>query len=168
MRSAPEATAAAAPTATGPFTLSSPAFKDGEQMATRYVFKIPGQCNGENYSPALNWRGVPAGTQSFAITVIDPDGGNWLHWLQFDIPADVVSLPEAVGGPKTGIQGGNDFGALGYGGPCPPGGTHHYIFTLYALDTRLELQEGASLKDLNSAMNGHILAETQLTGLRTR
>jgi Raf kinase inhibitor-like YbhB/YbcL family protein len=166
--SRPEATATTAPTAAGPFTLFSPAFKDGEQMADRYVFNIPGQCSGENYSPALMWTGTPSGAQSFAITVIDPDGGNWLHWLLFNIPADTTSLTEAVGGPDTGIKGENDFGALGYGGPCPPGNTHRYIFSLYALDTTLDLQEGARLKDLKNAMAGHILVETQLTGLRTR
>jgi Raf kinase inhibitor-like YbhB/YbcL family protein len=154
--------------ATGPFTLSSPAFKDGEQMNDRYSFNMFGQCNGENYSPALSWTGAPAGTQSFAITVIDPDGGNWLHWLQFNIPADATSLPEAVGGPDIGVKGANSFGKLGYGGPCPPSGNHHYIFTLYALDRSLDLKEGAKLNDLTRAMDGHILAQAQLTGLKKR
>jgi Raf kinase inhibitor-like YbhB/YbcL family protein len=161
-------TTATAKTAFGLFILSSPAFKDGEQMVDRYVFNILGQCKGENYSPALAWTGAPPNTQSFAITLIDPDGGNWLHWLLFNIPAGTVSLDEAIGGPNMGIKGKNDFGTLGYGGPCPPGGTHHYIFTLYALDTILDLKEGAKLQDLKNAMNGHSLAQAQLTGLRTR
>jgi len=149
-------------------TLSSPAFKNGEEMNDRYAFSMLGQCSGENYSPALAWTSIPARTKSFAITVIDPDGGNWLHWLQFNISVDATSLPEAVGGPDIGIKGKNDFGSLGYGGPCPPGGTHHYIFTLYALDATLDLEEGAKLNDLTNAMNGHILAQAQLTGLKKR
>jgi Raf kinase inhibitor-like YbhB/YbcL family protein len=165
-----EATIPAPEAATQPvaFTLSSPAFKDGEEMNNRYAFSMFGQCSGENYSPALAWTGAPAGTQSFAITVIDPDGNNWLHWLQFNIPAGATGLPEAVGGPDIGIKGKNDFGNLGYGGPCPPSGTHHYVFTLYALDTKLDLKEGAKLNDLTKAMDGHILAQAQLTGLKKR
>lgn len=162
-----EATTAAA-TQPKPFTLSSTAFKDGEEMNDRYAYSMLGQCSGQNYSPALEWTGTPAGTKSFAITVIDPDGGNWLHWLQFNIPADTVSLPEAVGGPDIGTKGKNSFGGLGYGGPCPPSGTHHYIFTLYALDTTIDLKEGAKLSDLTGAINGHILAQAQLTGLKKR
>jgi Raf kinase inhibitor-like YbhB/YbcL family protein len=137
-------------------------------MSDRYTYSMFGQCGGENYSPALAWTGAPAGTKSFVITVIDPDGGNWLHWLQFNIPADATSLPEAVGGPEVGVKGKNSFGSLGYGGPCPPSGTHHYIFTLYALDATLDLKEGAQLNDLTKAMDGHILAQAQLTGIKRR
>ena len=161
-----EAETAAVPAAR--FSLSSPAFKDGNEMAEKYTYKMGGQCDGENYSPALTWAGAPAETQSFAITLVDPDGGNWAHWVQFNIPADVASLPETIAGPEIGVKGRNDFYSPGYGGPCPPGGTHHYVFTLYALDTTLELEEGATLKAVLTAMEGHILAETQLTGLRTR
>jgi Raf kinase inhibitor-like YbhB/YbcL family protein len=157
------------PTATlpGPFTLSSPAFQDGQELDVKYVFKIDGQCQGENYSPPLAWSGVPNGTQSFALTVVDPDGGNWVHWLQFNLPATATSLPEAINGPDLGLKGRNDFGENSYGGPCPPGGIHHYIFTLYALDTNLELQAGANLKAFQAAIQGHSLAEAKLTGLRT-
>jgi Raf kinase inhibitor-like YbhB/YbcL family protein len=149
-------------------TLTSPAFQDSAEMADRYTYKLGSQCNGENFSPALEWTGVPAGTQSLALTIVDPDGGNWTHWLLFNLPPETTSLPEAVNGPDIGTKGKNDFGTLGYGGPCPPGGTHHYIFTLYALDTTLDLQEGAQRKDFETAIKGHILARAQLTGLRTR
>ena len=152
----------------GPFGLSSPAFKDGEEMGDKYIYKMGSQCNGENYSPALEWTGAPIATESFAITILDPDGGNWVHWVQFNIPAGTNNLPEVIGGPDIGIKGRNDFYSMGYGGPCPPGGTHRYIFTLYALDTLLDLPEGTKLKDLLVAMDEHILAETQLTGLRTK
>lgn len=150
------------------FSLISPAFKDGEEMADKYTYKMGGQCSGENYSPPLEWQGSPADTKSFALVVVDPDGGNWVHWVQFNIPADVASLPETIAGPEIGGRGQNDFGSQGYGGPCPPSGTHHYVFTLYALDATLELEEGATLKDVLAAMEGHILAERQLTGLRSR
>jgi Raf kinase inhibitor-like YbhB/YbcL family protein len=148
--------------------LTSPAFKDGAEMANRYTYKLGSQCSGENFSPALEWTGVPASTQSLAITVVDPDGGNWTHWLLFNLSPEITSLSEAVNGPAIGIKGRNDFGTLGYGGPCPPSGTHHYIFTLYALDTTLSLQEGAKRKDFETAVKGHVLAQAQLTGLRTR
>jgi Raf kinase inhibitor-like YbhB/YbcL family protein len=163
----PAATTAPTATEPGPFTLTSPAFNDGQEMAAKNVYKMAGQCSGENYSPALAWTGTPAGTQSFALTLVDPDGGNWVHWLQFNLPAETTHLPEAVEGPALGVKGRNDFGGTGYGGPCPPGGTHHYVFTLYALDTTLDLKTGAWLKDFQTAIQGHILAEAKLTGLRT-
>jgi Raf kinase inhibitor-like YbhB/YbcL family protein len=150
------------------FSLSSPAFADGEELADLYTYKLGRQCNGKNLSPALIWSNAPAGTQSFALTMLDPDGGNWLHWLLFNIPADTTGLPEAPDGPEIGVRGKNDFGSLGYGGPCPPSGTHHYIFTLYALDTLLKIPEGARLGDFEQATQGHILAQAQLTGLQTR
>ena len=100
--------------------------------------------------------------------MVDPDGGNWVHWLLLDIPADATSLPEAINGPAVGIPGRNSFGENGYGGPCPPSGTHRYIFTLYALDTTLNATPGISLKDAKSLFENHILAQCELTGLRSR
>jgi hypothetical protein len=100
--------------------------------------------------------------------MVDPDGGDWVHWVQFDIPAETTQLAEAAGGPDIGRKGRNDFGELGYGGPCPPAGTHRYVLTLYALDTLLSLSEGASRAEVEAALNGHILEKTQLTGLRSR
>ena len=150
------------------FKLSSSAFADGESIPIRFTYDSGSQCSGENYSPALSWTGAPQDVRSFTLTVIDPDGGNWVHWLQYDIPPGTALLPESTGGPDTGIQGTNSFGQLGWGGPCPPSGTHHYVFTIYALDKELNLPLGASLKDLQAAMDGHILAQAALTGLYTK
>ena len=150
------------------FQLTSDAFGEGEIIPTRYTYAMSNQCSGENYSPSLRWSGAPAGTQSFALTVVDPDGGNWVHWVLFNIPAQASGLDEAIAGLGTGTPGKNSYGAAGWGGPCPPSGTHRYVFTLTALDTTLELADNASLDDLMRAMQGHILAQAQLTGLRSK
>lgn len=150
------------------FTLISTAFANGASIADKYTYHLRGQCNGENFSPPLSWTAAPSGTQSFVIIMIDPDGGNWTHWIQFNIPDYETELKEAVDGPAIGIKGSNDFGGLGYGGPCPPGGTHRYVITIYALDTTLSLSEGAKHRDVESAMTGHILGEAQLMGLRSK
>ena len=150
------------------FQLTSAAFSEGETIPTRYTYAMGNQCSGENYSPPLSWSDTPAETQSFAMTVVDPDGGNWVHWVLFNIPADVTELKESLAGLGTGTPGMNSFGAAGWGGPCPPSGTHRYVFTLAALDTMLELPENASLDNLTQAMDGHILAQSQLTGIRSR
>jgi len=150
-----------------PLTLTSTAFAEGDVIPEQYTYTLSGQCDGQNLSPPLAWVGVPANTQSFAVIVVDPDGGDWVHWIQFNIPADVLELSEAVGGPDVGVKGQNDFGELGYGGPCPPSGTHRYIFTLYALDTTLSVSEGAAQAEVEAALEGHVLEETQLTGLRS-
>lgn len=128
-------------------------------------------CDGADISPELNWTGVPAGAQSLALIMDDPDapGGTFVHWVIFNIPADATGLEENV--PKTAtlasgaIQGRNGFGEIGYGGPCPPSGqSHRYFFKLYALDTTLDLASGASKAQLLAAIEGHILAEAQLMG----
>ena len=150
------------------FKLTSSAFTPGKEIPDRYTYKLGSQCNGENFSPPLSWEGVPAGTKSLLLTMVDPDGGNWVHWLLLDIPADVTSLTEVINGPEIGIPGRNSFGENGYGGPCPPSGTHRYIFTLYALDTTLNATPGISLKDAKSLFENHILAQCELTGLRSR
>lgn len=150
------------------FTLTSTAFQDGKAIPRRHAYTMPGQCNGENVSPPIAWSGVPAGTQRLALTVVDPDARNWVHWVQFDIPADATGFEAARGGPNLGIKGVNDYGELGYGGPCPPSGTHHYVFTLYALDAKLELARGATLAQLESAMRGHIVEQARLTGLYSK
>lgn len=150
------------------FTLRSPAFADGQTIPTKYTYNLHGQCNGQNYSPPLEWVNAPSGIKSFAIVCVDPDGRNWVHWVQFNIPSSATSLDAAVGGPSTGVRGRNDFGGLGYGGPCPPSGTHRYIFTLYAIDTTLSLSEGASTSQLEKAMSNHIVGKSILTGIRSR
>jgi len=129
-------------------------------------------CSGEtNNSPQLSWQSGPARTQSFALVVTDPDApiGTFTHWVLFNLPADKRELPEAL--PKNeqlsngAVQGMNDFGEIGYDGPCPPGGSaHRYIFDLYALDTKLGLAAGATKRQVIEAMNGHIVAHGQLTG----
>jgi hypothetical protein len=120
------------------------------------------------------WAQVPENTQSFALIVDDPDapGKTFVHWVYFDIPGTATALPEAVPGEGQpsigGTQGANDFGQMGFGGPCPPGGTHRYFFKLYALDTELGLEVGATKDDVLEAMKGHVLAEAELIGTYTR
>lgn len=127
-------------------------------------------CAGANVSPELHWQEVPAGTESLALVCDDPDAPRrvWVHWVLYDLSPALEGLPErlpsASSVPQGGIQGRNDFGELGYGGPCPPSGTHRYVFKLYALDRRLGLAPGATKDQLLAAMRGHVLAEAELTG----
>ena len=127
-------------------------------------------CDGQNISPPLSWSGAPEKTKSFALVCDDPDApaGIWVHWVFFDIPATVNSLPEKL--PKQeeiaglGKSGKNTSRRWGYDGPCPPGGMHRYYFKLYALDTMLNVSAGLTKEELLGAMKGHILAEAQLMG----
>jgi Raf kinase inhibitor-like YbhB/YbcL family protein len=154
------------------FTLSSSSFRNNQPMPAKF------SCEGEDASPALKWEGAPAGTKSFALIADDPDapGGTWVHWMAYAIPATTTGLPESVartdvvaalGGLKQGM---NDFGRVGYGGPCPPRGhgVHHYHFRLYALDAELNLAARVTRKQLDAAMKGHILAQTELVGTYQR
>ena len=150
-------------------TISSSAFQEGDKIPAKYT------CEGQDVSPPLAWSEPPAGTRSLALIVDDPDapGGVFTHWLLFNIPPDSRELPEAVPTQAElasgALQGKTDFGRTGYGGPCPPPGRpHRYQFTLYALDQPLDLEGGASKKQLLSAMQGHILAQGQLTGTYQR
>ena len=144
--------------------LTSPAFKHADMIPDRYT------CKGEDISPALQWSGAPEGTRSFALVCDDPDApmGIWVHWVVYNLPADCKGLPENVPAKNPlsqgGIQGTNSWGRIGYGGPCPPSGTHRYFFRLYALDTVLDLKEGATKSQLHQAMKGHILDECELMG----
>ena len=145
--------------------LTSPAFNEGDTIPKKYT------CDGEDISPALNWQGVPKETMSLALICDDPDAphGTWVHWVLFNLAAEVTELREHVTPVKEpGIlasQGVNDFKHIGYGGPCPPAGKpHRYFFKLYALDRRLDLEAGATKQQLEAAMKGHILAEGQLMG----
>ena len=151
------------------FELRSPAFKQGEDIPKKYT------CEGEDISPALKWTGAPEGTKSFALINDDPDApvGIWVHWVIYDLPADSTGLKEGISKEPMladrSKQGLTDFGALGYGGPCPPPGKpHRYFFKLYALDVMLNLNPGATKKQLLKAMEGHILSETQLFGTYKR
>lgn len=144
--------------------LVSPSFKPGEKIPAVHT------CDGEDTSPALQWSDPPPETKRFALISDDPDApsGTWVHWVIWNIPAEALGLPENL--PKKGAlpdgtrQGTNDFGRIGYGGPCPPSGTHRYTFRLYALDAALELPEGARKAQLEKAMEMHVLSEAELMG----
>ncbi len=148
------------------FYLSSDAFLNGDLIPIRHT------CEGRDLSPPLTWGDPPGGTQSFALVCEDPDAprGIWVHWVLYNLPAQVRGLPQGVE-PDPELadgsrQGRNDFGRLGYGGPCPPPGRgpHRYYFRLYALDTLLTLPPGATRADLLAAMDGHVLATAELMG----
>jgi hypothetical protein len=131
-------------------------------------------CDGDDLSPPLDWNDPPEGTQSFVLIMDDPDapGGTWVHWVLYNIPAEARNLqanvsPEAQL-PDGSTHGINSWGRLGYGGPCPPSGTHRYFFKLYALDTTLSLGENADKTQLLAAMEGHVLAEAELMGTFSR
>jgi hypothetical protein len=127
-------------------------------------------CDAEDISPDLKWSGAPAATKSFALICDDPDApvGTWVHWVLFNLPAETAALPAGIPADATLTNGArhgkNDFRRLGYGGPCPPGGTHRYFFKLYAIDTRLDLESGCTKAQLEAAMKGRILAEGRLMG----
>jgi Raf kinase inhibitor-like YbhB/YbcL family protein len=147
--------------------VTSVVFKEGEPIPRPYT------CQGVNISPPLEWTATPE-AKTLAIIANDPDApaGAWTHWLVYNLPAATMGLIEnmpvqekVVGG---GLQGKNDFGKIGYGGPCPPSGTHHYFFKVYALDTELSIKPGATKDQLLKAMEGHILAQGQLMGIYSR
>jgi Raf kinase inhibitor-like YbhB/YbcL family protein len=146
------------------FTLMSTAFGNGQPIPTTY------SCKGRDVSPPLTWNEPPAGTQSLALILDDPDApaGTWVHWVIFNLPATARGLAEATpkDAPLTagGINGVNSWGRSGYGGPCPPSGTHRYFFKLYALDTLLALTASADKSQVLTAMEGHILAQSELMG----
>ncbi len=148
--------------------LESSAFSHEGMIPTKYT------CDGADISPALSWRDVPEGTQSLALICDDPDapGMTFVHWIIYNLAPDTQQLPEDV--PKQeqldngALQGQNNFGKVGYGGPCPPGGTHRYFFRLYALDQMLNLEAGVNRDQLDQAMEGHILAQAELMGQYSR
>jgi Raf kinase inhibitor-like YbhB/YbcL family protein len=148
--------------------IRSSAFGNGEMIPAKYT------CDGADFSPPLVWSGSPAGTKCFALICDDPDApmGTWVHWVVYDIPSAAMMLAEGITREKElpggGTQGINDFRRIGYGGPCPPGGTHRYFFKLYALDATLGLKPGITKDQLLKAMKGHILAEAQTMGIYKR
>ncbi len=144
--------------------IKSTAFQEGEMIPRKYT------CDDINISPPLEWCSVPQAVKGFAIICDDPDApsGTFVHWVYYDIPANVTNLAEGIkpekmpaGGGKHGI---NDFHKTGYGGPCPPAGTHRYYFKLYALDADTGLGPGAGKQQLLNTMKGHILAQSELMG----
>lgn len=164
------ATAQAADNAS--LTLSTPAFDNPGQIPTANT------CDGPGIAPALHWQHVPAGTRSLALIVTDPDAPDpkapkttWVHWIVYNLPATSQGLPQAIKAdalPAGSHSGANSWHHKGYGAPCPPIGQHRYIFTLYALDTRLPDLDTPGRGKLTQAMTGHILAEAQVVGLYQR
>jgi Raf kinase inhibitor-like YbhB/YbcL family protein len=145
--------------------LKTPTFESGAEIPMQFT------CDGSDTSPPLGWNTPPEGTQSFALVMEDPDAPRrtWIHWVLYDLPATERDLPEGLPPeaelPSGARQGHNDFGRIGYGGPCPPPGPEHrYYFKLYALDTRLQLKAGATRAQLERAMGTHILAHAELMG----
>ncbi len=140
--------------------------------AFQHEGKIPSQytCDGKDVSPPLTWEKGPVGTQSYVLISDDPDApiGTWVHWVLYNIPPEISELPENVPAVEIldngAIHGVTDFGRIGYGGPCPPSGTHRYFFKIYALDTVLSLSSRSSKRDVEGAMQGHILAEGKFMG----
>ena len=144
--------------------IKSQAFTQGGLIPSKHT------CDGQDVSPPLTWSGAPAGTQGFAVISDDPDApaGTWVHWVIWNIPAGTQALEENVpkleAPPNGARQGTNDFRRVGYGGPCPPSGTHRYFFRLYALDAPVDLKSTATKRELEKAMQGHVLARAELMG----
>ena len=148
--------------------ITSSAFSEGGMIPKLYT------CDGADVSPDLSFSGIPEESKSLALICDDPDApvGTWVHWVLFNIPATESGIPAEIDPdatlPNGAKHGTNDFRKLGYGGPCPPGGTHRYYFKLYALDGSLNLESGATKAQVEEAMKGHILAEAQLMGKYAR
>ena len=143
--------------------LTSPAFESGSQIPTVFT------CDGDDRSPALAWESIPTGTQSLALIMEDPDapGGTWSHWVAYGLGTESSGLSEATADGM--LEGKNDFGRTGYGGPCPPTGSdHRYFFRLYALDSAVDLEPGAIKSELFEAINGHVLGVGQIMGTYAR
>ena len=148
--------------------IESDAFRPGEPIPSAHT------CDGQDLSPPLKWTESPASTRSFALICDDPDAPSrtWVHWLVWNIPSESRGLTRGVGAtaelPDGTRQGTTDFGRIGYGGPCPPSGTHRYFFRLYALDRVLDLAPGAKRAALEGQLGGHVLAEAELMGTYRR
>jgi len=138
--------------------VTSSAFDNNAEMPKQYG------CAGASQSPPLAIAGVPASAKSLALIVTDPDAprGTFTHWVVWNIPPSTTSI--AAGQEPAGSQGKNDFGANGYGAPCPPSGSHRYVFHVSAVDTMLNVPAGASRADVEKAMKGHVVAEGELVG----
>ncbi len=146
--------------------LISTVFKEGERIPAKHT------CDGKNINPPLLWSNAPKGTQSFVLIMDDPDIPDFVkksrgievfdHWLAYNIPPSVSGVKE--GTEPEGIAGLNSAGKIGYTGPCPPDREHRYFFKIYALDTELDLPEGATKIEVENAMQGHILEQTELMG----
>lgn len=148
------------------FNLTSPTFNDQSNIPIDYT------CDGKDLSPELKWSDVPTNTKSLALIVSDPDAprGVFYHWILFNIPVSITGLAQGIGNlPQGTLVGKNDFGNIRYNGPCPPKGSpHHYIFTLYALDTTLNLSAAIDANTLLKSLQKHIIGKAILTGLYQR
>lgn len=145
--------------------LESNAFSADSMIPPKYT------CDGENISPDLRWDDPPVETQSLVLIVDDPDapGQTFVHWVVYDLPPETRQLPEGVDAEQSeGMEGSTDFDQLGYGGPCPPSGTHRYFFKLYALDQPLGLASGATKGDVLAAIEGHVIDTAELIGRYSR
>jgi len=148
--------------------IMSSAFQEGGMIPARYT------CDGQDVSPPLSWNGLPDNAKSLVLISDDPDApmGTWVHWVVYNIPPDMTGFEEGISkdtlAHKGAVHGMTDFRRQEYGGPCPPSGTHRYYFKLYALDTPLELGPGATKKQVEAAMQGHVLVQAQLMGRYAR
>jgi Raf kinase inhibitor-like YbhB/YbcL family protein len=165
----PEPISGAAPTSSiSALLLTSSVFASGDLIPRKY------SCDGDDVSPPLAWEDVPQNAASLALIVDDPDApaGTWVHWVLFNIPADTRALQEDFPAEAKladgSAHGANSWKRMGYGGPCPPGGTHRYFFKLYALDAMLDLAAGVTKQDVLDAMEGHVLAQGELMGTFSR
>lgn len=143
--------------------LTSPAFGHNQDIPSKFT------CDGENVNPPLSFLDIPENTKSLVLIVDDPDAQAkiWIHWTVFNIDPTVSEIAKNCV-PQGGVEGMTDFGKPGYGGPCPPSGTHRYFFKLYALDITLNLSQNADKKAIEDAMQGHIFASAELVGLYSR
>lgn len=148
------------------FELHSSVFAHNQSIPVKFT------CDGKDISPPLEWNAPPEGTRSLALICDDPDApvGTWVHWVVYNLPAETRSLPEGASArlPKGALDGKNSWSRIGYGGPCPPGGTHRYFFKLYALDAVLDLKTGATKDQLIKAMQGHNLGQAETMGVYAR
>jgi Raf kinase inhibitor-like YbhB/YbcL family protein len=142
-------------------SVMSPTFENNKLIPAKYT------CDGDDVNPPLTIEGVPEGTKTLALIVDDPDApmGTWDHWIVWNIPATTSKIAENT---VPGTEGMNDFRKRSYGGPCPPSGTHRYFFKVYALDVRLNLSPTSRKRDVEKAMQGHVLAKGELVGLYRR
>jgi Raf kinase inhibitor-like YbhB/YbcL family protein len=164
-----QADAAGAPAAnkeSSSMKITSPAFAHNGEIPQKYT------CEGSDVSPPLAWSGIPPNAKSLALIVDDPDAPDpkapqrtWVHWVLYDIPVNATGLEEGVKSlPPGTLEGTNDWGRTGYGGPCPPIGRHRYFFKLYALDTTLSDLKKPNKAALEAAMKGHVIAQGELIG----
>ena len=154
------------PAATGPIVFTSDAFSSGGEIPVEY------SCDGDNISPPLVWSRLPAGTESLALTMDDPDANGYVHWVMYNMPPDSVGLgADTVPDEELddgSLQGVNSRGEIGYTGPCPPGGEHQYVFRIYALNAEVDLEAGATLAAVEAAIADHVLALSELVGTFSR